>query len=210
MIGGGPGIPPLSHTCEETQDVIDHFLQDIGEHDLFWVDIRYLNEEPFEYRPFVNVQKEIKEMETKRELLKAETKTITESLINLKEEKQTLVDEELKKLNEEKGKLLEEIANSEVIIKSRKEKCRFFTAEEIEEFKHNGDCIIEETKGVNEEWSRENELIVKKDGRYYEITYQEGLTEQQDDYYLDQTAIEVKLEEHENIVKTREWVSVND
>lgn len=195
---GGMG----KHKCFDAQEVIDCFMEDIGEHDLFWVDIRYLKEEPFEYRPYINVQKEIKEMAEHKSGLELEIKNIQNNLEELKKDKMELENKITNDLNNIKEKLEKEIQDSEIIIESRKKGSREFTAEEVEYLVHNEEVYTEE--GEDRRWSRTNTVVVKKDGRFYELYYEHGLTENQENSYETQTAPEVELQENKQIIK--KWV----
>lgn len=49
-MAGGEFI--ASHTCELAQDVIDDLMDNVEDHEVFWVSERYLNDVPFEFKPY--------------------------------------------------------------------------------------------------------------------------------------------------------------
>jgi hypothetical protein len=80
---------------------------------------------------------------------------------------------------------------------------RFFTKEEVKKLVQGS---IETMYGENRRWLRSNESIVKTDNKYYLLTWEEGLTECQENEFYDQDAPEVKQVEETVIIK--KWVSV--
>jgi len=67
-------------------------------------------------------------------------------------------------------------------------------------------------KGEDRRWTRTNTTIVKMkdDGKYYELHWEQGLTERQENMYEDQNAREVKKIER-TVIKTESyWVGINE
>jgi len=54
---------------------------------------------------------------------------------------------------------------------------------------------VEEIEGENRRWTRTNEIILKADGRFFSITFEDGLTEGQEDEFYEQVADEVERKE---------------
>lgn len=52
-----------SHTCDDAQNIIDNLMEELGDKEVFWVDIRYLHNHPFEYKKHVKLLNEIKKLE---------------------------------------------------------------------------------------------------------------------------------------------------
>ena len=70
---------------------------------------------------------------------------------------------------------------------------------------------IENSYGDNRRWSRMVETICNLNGRYFKVSWDQGLTEYQDDACYDQP-IEVELHEWDEVktVHIREWRKKND
>ncbi|KKL91261.1 hypothetical protein LCGC14_1896430 [marine sediment metagenome] len=79
------------------------------------------------------------------------------------------------------------------------------TEKQVEDLVWEGE-VVKTTEGENRRWSRTITSIVKIDSKYYEIHWDEGLTENNENYYPEQEAIEVKSVEKTIIVK--EWIPV--
>lgn len=56
-------------------------------------------------------------------------------------------------------------------------------------------------------WSRLVETIVKIENRFFSIKWDQGLTEMQEDEFYYQP-VEVKLEEHEEVIKVKNWIPI--
>lgn len=67
---------------------------------------------------------------------------------------------------------------------------------------------IETDHGENRRWTRSNYTICKLCGRYFEVDWEEGLTEYQDNEYRYQP-VEVELHEYEKVITIREWKHIN-
>ena len=77
---------------------------------------------------------------------------------------------------------------------------RKFTEEEIKEIWMN-DNFVAEIVGEPRRWSTTVGLITEVDGKFYEVVYERGLTERQEDYFSDMEASEV----HQVEKITRVW-----
>jgi len=67
------------------------------------------------------------------------------------------------------------------------------------------ECDVETEEGENRRWSRSNSTVVEKDGKFYSVYWEQGLTEMQDNDYPAQTATEVEQIEETVIIK--KWVN---
>ena len=77
-----------------------------------------------------------------------------------------------------------------------------FTKEQVEELVWEAE--VETIHGENRRWSRTNTTIVEYEGKFYDLFWEDGLTEGQDNYYEEQDSNEVVLVEKTIVVK--EWV----
>ena len=66
---------------------------------------------------------------------------------------------------------------------------------------------IERIKGDNSRWSRKIVSIIKLKDRYFKISWEEGLTEYQENSYIYQP-YEVKLQEKEVTTIQRDWIEI--
>ena len=57
------------------------------------------------------------------------------------------------------------------------------------------DYEVDEVKGENRRWERHNQIIVEIDGRFFQVEFEEGLTEEQENEYWPQVAVEVVKKE---------------
>ncbi len=85
-----------------------------------------------------------------------------------------------------------------------------FTAKEVKAMVYEDDFdseVIETIEGEDRRWSRTNITIIKHiKGKFYELYWEHGLTENQENEFEDQDAPEVKQVEKTTIVKS--WVRV--
>ncbi len=79
-----------------------------------------------------------------------------------------------------------------------------FTKEQVKELVWEAD--VETIEGENRRWSRSNTTIVEFENKFYDLYWEEGLTEMQDDEFEAQDAPEVKQIEETIVVK--KWVAV--
>lgn len=77
-----------------------------------------------------------------------------------------------------------------------------FTKELVKELVWEAE--VETTFGENRRWTRSNLTIIEYKGKFYELYWEQGLTEGQDSYYEDQDANEVKQIEETIIIK--KWI----
>lgn len=83
------------------------------------------------------------------------------------------------------------------------------TNEEVEELVCNTpDDInwVEEIEGEDRRWSRTNLVILGVDDKYFQIEYEHGLTEYQENEYWGQVAIEVR--KIEKVITTTVWEEI--
>jgi len=82
---------------------------------------------------------------------------------------------------------------------------RHFTADQVKEAVFEWDVETEE--GENRRWSRSNSTIVKmEDDKYYELVWEEGLTEMQDNEFYSQSSEE--YHQIEETITVKKWVKV--
>ena len=82
---------------------------------------------------------------------------------------------------------------------------KFFKEDDVRELVWESE--VERIVGESRRWSRTNLSIVESEGKFYELQWEQGLTEQQEDEYFDQTAKEV--EQIEKTVVVKEWREIN-
>jgi len=80
-----------------------------------------------------------------------------------------------------------------------------FTKKQIEELVWESD--VETFHGENRRWSRSNSTVVEYEGKFYELYWEEGLTEGQENEFEAQDAPEVK-QVTETLAVTK-WVDIN-
>lgn len=68
---------------------------------------------------------------------------------------------------------------------------------------------VDRVIGSNERWSRTITSIIKLFDKYYAIKWEEGLTEMQEDIFLNQP-YEVQLNEYEKVIVVKEWVKTSN
>lgn len=76
-----------------------------------------------------------------------------------------------------------------------------FTKEQVKELVRFKDVDTE--YGENMRWSRSNLTVVRHEGKLYQLKWEEGLTEDNEDFFEEQEAEEVEqyVEEHTFFVK---------
>lgn len=81
-----------------------------------------------------------------------------------------------------------------------------FTPDEVEQVIWEGVEGIEQIEileGEDRRWSRTDIIVFKVDNRYFELEYEHGLTEYQENEYYSQKPVEVK--KVERVVKITDW-----
>lgn len=71
-----------------------------------------------------------------------------------------------------------------------------------------GEYEVDRSCGDNGRWTRTVRSIVQLGDRTFEIIWEQGLTESQDNYYPSQP-VEVKLNTYEKTITVREWVKID-
>jgi hypothetical protein len=120
MVGG-----MMRHTCSDVDEVVEDVLEDISDSDIFWVNIKHLQDKPFEYK--------------KWEKIKEENSNLSKDIAVLQEEKIIIVNN-IKELEEQREKLLIEISNK------KEENEEILSV--IEENKSKAKTIIEDKEKV--------------------------------------------------------------
>ena len=80
-----------------------------------------------------------------------------------------------------------------------------FTAKQVENYIDSFD-EIDRIEGKDKRWTRTIKSIVKRDGKYYALEWEKGLTECQKNVFWYQYAPEVKRTEKTIVIN--EWVNI--
>ena len=91
--------------------------------------------------------------------------------------------------------ILKKIANKEQL-----------TAEDVEMLIYEDGFNIETVVIDKYDWTELVNTIIKLGGKYYSVYWQQALTENQEDYFESQLAIEV--EKKKKVIETHEWVEI--
>lgn len=91
--------------------------------------------------------------------------------------------------------ILKKIANKEQL-----------TAEDVEMLIYEDGFNIETVVIDKYDWTELVNTIIKLGGKYYRVYWEQALTENQEDYFESQLAIEVKKKK--KIIETYEWVEI--
>ena len=116
-------------------------------------------------------------------------------------------DKRAKEKAEQKAKAID-ISNMEVVANSLEQKVltgRHLTETEIKELVNEYE--VETIDGDDNRWTRNVRTIVKVQDRFFAIDWQRGLTECQEDCYLDQP-IEVRKHTYPQTIMVTEWLEV--
>lgn len=84
-----------------------------------------------------------------------------------------------------------------------------FTEEQVRDCVFGGfdGTVVETIQGDDRRWSRTNRTIIEKDGKFYALFWEEGLTENQDNEFEEQDAKEVRP--IDTVVTKKTWVRVD-
>lgn len=84
-----------------------------------------------------------------------------------------------------------------------------FTEEQVRDCVFGGldGTVVETIQGDDGRWSRTNRTIIEKDGKFYALFWEEGLTENQDNEFEEQDAKEVRS--IDTVVTKKTWVRVD-
>lgn len=91
--------------------------------------------------------------------------------------------------------ILKKIANKEQL-----------TAEDVEMLIYEDGFNIETVVIDKYDWTELVNTIIKLGGKYYRVYWEQALTENQEDYFESQLAIEV--EKKKKVIETHEWVEI--
>ena len=81
---------------------------------------------------------------------------------------------------------------------------RYFTEEQVKILVWNNE--VDRVEGENRGWTRTNTSIVKADdGKFYEVDWEEGLTECQDDEYYAGWYDEVEQVTYQKTITVTDW-----
>lgn len=134
--------------------------------------------------------------------------TLKETTLKQLEEKEKAAkaEEEAKQKQEEQQKyysdhfdeiMLKKIDNNEKL-----------TSEELRDLVCEGN-VIKEIPGENRRWTRTVESIIELEGRYFLISWEQGLTENQPNEYYNQP-YEVVCDEYKKVVDVKHWIPKGD
>lgn len=70
----------VSHECDVAQEVIDHLMENIEDREVFWISERYLNDAPFEFKPYQKLVDEIENLKSEKERIDKSIKESKEEL----------------------------------------------------------------------------------------------------------------------------------
>lgn len=109
-MAGGDFI--ASHTCEFAQEVIDNLMENIEDHEVFWVSERYLKDEPFEFKKYQQLVDENEKLESTAKntanTIDRNIKTIEDQSLEIENLKGELSDIQLKLQNAQHDLMLAE------------------------------------------------------------------------------------------------------
>lgn len=108
----------------------------------------------------------------------------------------------------EEYRVLKNLSDREKRIYNRLQNGEYLSEKDISYLVDNCELREDREVGENRRWSRSVCSIVELGGKYYSITWEEGLTENQENDFTNQP-IEVKLNEYEKTITVREWNPVN-
>ena len=91
--------------------------------------------------------------------------------------------------------ILKKIANKEQL-----------TAKDVEMLIYEDGFNIETVVIDKYDWTELVNTIIELDGKYYRVYWEQALTENQEDYFESQLAIEVKKKK--KVIETHEWVEI--
>lgn len=75
-----------SHECEVAQEIIDHLMENIEDREVFWVSERYLNDKPFEFKPFKKLVDKIEVLKLDHSNIESKNKDAKSSLYEIEKE----------------------------------------------------------------------------------------------------------------------------
>ena len=91
--------------------------------------------------------------------------------------------------------ILKKIANKEQL-----------TAKDVEMLIYEEGFNVETVVIDKYDWTELVNTIIELDGKYYRVYWEQALTENQEDYFESQLAIEV--EKKKKVIETHEWVEI--
>lgn len=91
--------------------------------------------------------------------------------------------------------ILKKIANKEQL-----------TAKDVEMLIYEDGFNVETVVIDKYDWTELVNTIIELDGKYYRVYWEQALTENQEDYFESQLAIEV--EKKKKVIETHEWVEI--
>ena len=104
MVGGISGAP-ITHKCSDVDDIIEEVVEDINEQDIFWVNIKHLQDKPFEYKKWEKITEEndkmcleISKKKKTGEALSLENEALTVNRETLMKDTDSLIDTKAKLL----------------------------------------------------------------------------------------------------------------
>lgn len=68
------------HTCVDAGEIIEHVMENISDHEVFWVQPQYLRDEPFEKKPFDSLVAEIEKLKAEKKQLELDKKYLNDEI----------------------------------------------------------------------------------------------------------------------------------
>jgi hypothetical protein len=109
---GGTNGAPLTHSCDSAQEIIDIVIEDMSDLNIFWVNIKHLQEKPFEYQKWEKITQENNILLSEIKKLKEEKETLKGNIQSLKEETEVL-ENSIQKLKENYEKIINDLNAAE-------------------------------------------------------------------------------------------------
>jgi len=110
-VGGIDGVH-ISHTCSDADEIIDAVLDDISEEAIFWVNVKHLQNKPFEYKKWEKITEEnnklLEELVSKNAMLQTLNNAMARNEISLKNISRCIEEKQI-----ELDKLLDSITSAE-------------------------------------------------------------------------------------------------
>ena len=89
---GGIGTPH-THTCNNTDEIIEQILDDISDKDIFWVNKKHLQDKPFEYKKWEKISADNAELSLSVKELKKEKEEIVNNTKEIEKNRDVLLNE---------------------------------------------------------------------------------------------------------------------
>jgi len=134
QIGGGPNMPPLTHDCDEKQDIIDEIAEELEKEDsdIFWVNVNHLKDKPIEFVAWEGIQKENAEIKADTKKEQDKKKKYTKKIEELQAKEKSIIDS-IEEKEKQLSKIIEKLSDAEK---------RKIVLEDIPEIKINNSNLV--------------------------------------------------------------------